>query len=61
MVRKKIERQEILSWFKDTDYIELQAIRGTITRDSEKYLNYLKEYNEKLNRLRELEAEINGK
>lgn len=48
----------IKKWFTDNDYIELQAIRGTISRDSEKYQNYLKEYNEKLNRLRELEKEV---
>lgn len=51
----KVEIREIKRWFKETDYIELQASRGTITRDSDKYIQYLEEYNEKLQRLNELE------
>lgn len=52
-----LEAQEIdaiTQWFNETDYIELQAIRGTISRDSEKYTKYLNEYNEKLFRYKEI-------
>lgn len=51
---KEKEKFHIMKWFKETDYIELQASRGTISRTSEKYINYLNEYNEKLTRLKEL-------
>ena len=50
------ELNQIEAWFKKTDYIELQASRGTILRDSEKYLNYLNEYNVKLSRYKELNS-----
>lgn len=50
-----IEKQTIKKWFSDTDYIELQALRGTIERTSQKYIDYINEYNNKLARLRELE------
>ena len=49
-----IEINDIIKWFRDNDYIELQASRGTIERDSVKYQNYLNEYNIKLNRLKQL-------
>lgn len=53
-LQKKYELKRILKWFDETDYIELQASRGTISRDSQKYLDYITEYNIKLNRYKEL-------
>lgn len=55
-----VEKEKILNWFNKTDYIELQAIRGTISRDSEKYINYLNEYNTKLLRYQEIIRELNS-
>ena len=52
--KEKLEKWEILKWFKNNDYIELQATRGTISRDSRKYKDYLKEYDRKLKRFKEL-------
>ena len=52
------EMNEIISWFNETDYIELQAIRGTISREDPKYVNYLSEYNSRLERYRELKNEL---
>lgn len=49
----------IKEWMRNNDYIELQASRGTISRDSEKYQNYLKEYNVKLQVLKQLKGEEN--
>lgn len=60
-IRDRLEKQnkvlQIKKWFQDTDYIELQAARGTISRESEKYINYLKAYNEKLEELRSIKNE----
>ena len=50
-----IEKQAIKKWFNDNDYIELQALRGTIEKTSQKYINYINEYNHRLARLHELE------
>jgi len=56
--RKIREIQKIKSWMKNSDYIELQAIRGTISRTSEKYIEYKKRYDESLQKLKNLELEL---
>lgn len=52
------EMNKIISWFNETDYIELQAIRGTISREDPKYVNYLSKYNSRLERYQELKNEL---
>lgn len=48
----------IKNWFRNTDYIELQASRGTIARDSEKYVAYLEAYNLNLVEFKKLREEF---
>lgn len=56
--RKEHMARLIKGWMMQNDYIELQASRGTISKDSEKYIDYLNEYNAKLQELKVLEQEV---
>lgn len=56
--RKEHMARLIKGWMMQNDYIELQASRGTISKDSEKYIAYLNEYNAKLQELKVLEQDI---
>lgn len=61
MISKKELILSIRNWMRKTDYIELQAVRGQITRNSKKYQDYIKQYNIKLEVLRNLEKELEEK
>lgn len=50
--------QSIKNWFAMHDYIELQACRGTIDRNSDKYKIYLSNYNKRLAELKSLKNEF---
>lgn len=54
---KDVIIKEIILWMNQNDYIELQAVRGQIKRTDEKYVNYINEYNMKLELLKLLENE----
>ncbi len=50
-----IKINSIKEWMRNHDYIELQAVRGTISRESAKYIEYRNAYDEKLLELKSLE------
>jgi len=53
------ERQSILYWMADTDYIPLKVMRGNWTVDDDRYIQYLKDYDMKKARKDEIESILN--
>lgn len=49
------ELSSIINWFRRTDYISLKVVRGNWSKDDERYLEYLSEYDMKKTRKDEIE------